>query len=421
MPLLISVASAQTLVKAVGTVKSVSGNSVVLTTDSGSEQTVTFADSARIVRLVPGQTDLKTAPTIAISDIQVGDRVFARGQAGEGNAVVAVYASVMKQSDLAAKQQQEREWRKGIGGIVKQVDSAANTITINNAMFAAGKPIVIHISPNTNFLRYAPDSANFDKARPGTLNQIKPGDQLNARGAKNADGTEFTVQTVVSGSFKYIEGTMVSANAADNSITVTDLATKKPVTIKVSADSQLRKLSPMAAMRIAMWLKGGTPGAAGVGGAPGQGQGQEQGGKWNGGGQGNWRGTGNAAGGPGAVGSSAGGPGSGGPGMVAGQGGGSGAQGGPGGNWRGGGGGPPDFQQIISQIISRTPAVSVSDLNQGEAVMLVATEGSATLGPTAITLLAGVEPILTAAPAGTSASTILSPWNLSAPAGAGGD
>src|ERR1700747_1089892 len=87
--------SAQTpVVKAIGTVKSVSGNSVTLTTDSGADQAVTFADSARIIRLVPGQTDLKAAPAIAISDIQVGDRVFARGQAGDGNAVVAVSASV---------------------------------------------------------------------------------------------------------------------------------------------------------------------------------------------------------------------------------------------------------------------------------------------------------------------------------------
>src|SRR5713226_3425867 len=113
---LISAPSAQTpLVQAVCTVKSVSGNSVALTTDSGSEQAVTFADSARIVRAVPGQTDLKTAPTIAISDIQVGDRVFARGQAGEGNTVVASSAIVMKHSDLADKQQRERdEWRKGV-------------------------------------------------------------------------------------------------------------------------------------------------------------------------------------------------------------------------------------------------------------------------------------------------------------------
>jgi hypothetical protein len=414
-------ASAQTpAVKAVGTVKSISRNSVVLTTDNGSEQAVIFGKSARIVRAVPGQTDLKTATPIAVSDIQIGDRVFARGQAGEGAAVVASSAVVMKQSDIADKQQRERdEWRKGVGGIVKEVNVAANTITIANALAASGKHIFVHISAETTILRYAPDSIKFDDAKPGTVDQIKPGDQLRASGTKNADGTEFTAQAIVSGVFRYITGTVVSTDAANNTVTITDLATKKPVVVTVTADSQFRKLLPPVAMGIAMRLKDRTPGAAGAG-AAGQGQGGEN---WNGGGPGNSRGAGNArgsspsAGGPSASRPGAGGPGNGGVDMASGQGGASGTQGGPGGNWRGGGGGPPDFQQILS----RMPAVKVSDLNKGDAVMLVATEGSAASGPTAITLLAGVEPILTAAPAGTSASTILSPWNLGAPAGAGGE
>ena len=155
--LLVSVASAQApVVKVVGTVKSVSRNSVVLTTNSG-EQSITFAHAARIVRAVPGQTDLKTATPIAVSDIQVEDRVFARGQAGEGNSLVVSSAIVMKQSDIADKQQRERdEWRKGVGGIVKEVDAAANTISIANAMVASGKPIVIHVSSETTIRRYAP-------------------------------------------------------------------------------------------------------------------------------------------------------------------------------------------------------------------------------------------------------------------------
>ena len=409
--LLSSAASAETpVIKAVGTVKSVSGNSVVLTTDSGPEQTVTFVDSARIVRAVPGQTDLKTPTPIAVSDIQIGDRVLARGQAGEGNAVVASSAIVMKQGDIADKQQRERdEWWKGVGGIVKDVNAAANAITIGNAMVASGKPIVIHISSETTIRRYAPDSVKFDDAKPGSLDQVKPGDQVRARGTKNADGSEFTAQAIVSGTFRDIAGTVVSTDATNNTVTITELATKKPVVVKVTADSQLRKLPQFMAMGIAMRLKGGTPGAAGAG-AAGQA-----------GGQGNWREAGNTAGSSAAAGgSSAGGPGagatgSGGPGMAAGQGRGPGGQGG--GNWHGGGNGTPDFQQMLA----RMPAVTVSDLNKGDAVMLVATEGSAASGPTAITLLAGVEPILTAAPPGTSASTILSPWNLSAPAGAGGE
>lgn len=434
MLLLGSAAWAQTpVVKAVGTVKSVTATSIILTTDSGAEQTVTFADAARIVRAVPGQTDLKTATPIAVSDIQVGDRVFARGQAGDGNAVVAVSAIVMKQSDIADKQQHERdEWRKGVGGIVKTVDAATNTITIT----VSAKPIIIHLSADTAIRRYAPDSIKFDDAKPGTLDEIKPGNQLRARGTKNADGTEFTAQAIVSGAFRDIAGTVVSTDAANNTVTITDLATKKPVVIKITADSQLRKLPPMVAMGIAMRLKGGAPGAAGAGaGAPGQGQG---GGAWSGGGgQGYGRGGGNAGG---ASGAAPGGPPAGASGTSA-TGGASGAsqigdgsqyrtppsQGGPGaaggsggGGWRGGsgGGGTPDFQQMLSHM----PAVAVSDLNKGDAVMLVATEGSATSAPTAITLLAGVEPILTAAPPGMSASTILSPWNLGGgPAGAGGD
>ena len=71
-------------------------------------------------------------------------------------------------------------------------------------------------------------------------------------------------------------------------------------------------------------------------------------------------------------------------------------------------------------MLARMPAVSISELNKGDAVMLVATQGSAGSGPTAITLLAGVEPILTAAPAGmNAAATVLSPWNLGQ-GGAGG-
>ena len=72
-------------------------------------------------------------------------------------------------------------------------------------------------------------------------------------------------------------------------------------------------------------------------------------------------------------------------------------------------------------MLSRMPTVAISDLQKGDVVMLVATEGSSASAPTAITLLAGVEPILAAAPGGTSASMILSPWNLGANAGAAGD
>ena len=372
----------------VGTVKSVTGNAVTLTTDSGPEMVVTFADSARIVRAAPGQADLKSAPAITVGAIEVGDRILARVQSGEGNAAIASSAIVMKKGDIASRQQQEQEeWRRGVGGIVRAADLASGSITIVNALAASGKEIVIHVSPDTKLLRYAPDSVKFDDAKPGTMDQIKPGDQLRARGAKSADGAEFAAQAVVSGTFRDIAGTVVSTEPASNTVTVMDLISKKPVTIRLSRESQLRKLPEMMAMGIAMRLKGsgpGSPAAAGSepvsgssGSRPRNGAGPA-GGATEGKGDGNMRGAG---------------------------------------HWRGNGNGHPDFQQILS----RMPGFSLADLHKGDAVMLVATEGTDSSGPTAITMLAGVEPILSAAPAGTSASTILSPWNLGAGGGQGED
>jgi hypothetical protein len=263
--LFVGAAYAQTQVtKVVGTVKSVNGNTVVLTADSGTETTVTFTDAARIVRAKPGESDLKSATAIHVSDIQVGDRVASRGQAGEGNSLTASAAIVMTHTDLADRQQREREeWRRGVGGIVKEVNPTDKAVTLANSLASSGKAIVVHLSKETTLLRYAPDSVKFDDAKPGTLDQIQPGDQLRARGTRSADGSEFTAAAIVSGRFRDIAGTVMSTDAANKTVTINDLTTKQPVVIKVSDDSQMRKLPQMVAMGIAMRLKGGTPGGSG--------------------------------------------------------------------------------------------------------------------------------------------------------------
>ena len=120
---------------------------------------------------------MKSATPIQASEIHVGDRMLAIGPTGEGNSVAASTVVVMTQSDIAQRQQQEREeWRKGVGGIVKEVNPAAGTIAVVNALVSSGKPIVIHVSPANSIRRYSPDSVNFDEAKPGTLDQIKTGD-----------------------------------------------------------------------------------------------------------------------------------------------------------------------------------------------------------------------------------------------------
>jgi hypothetical protein len=60
----------------------------------------------------------------------------------------------------------------------------------------------------------------------------------------------------------------------------------------------------------------------------------------------------------------------------------------------------------LQQVLSRAPVIGLSDLKKGEAVMLVSTQGETEV--TAITLLAGVEPLLEA-PAGRD---LLSNWSM---------
>ena len=62
-----------------------------------------------------------------------------------------------------------------------------------------------------------------------------------------------------------IAGTINSVDASSSSLSVHDLLSKKNITIQVTSDSQLRKLSPEMAQRIAARLKGS---AGGTGAAP---------------------------------------------------------------------------------------------------------------------------------------------------------
>ena len=69
-------------------------------------------------------------------------------------------------------------------------------------------------------------------------------------------------------------------------------------------------------------------------------------------------------------------------------------------------------------MLSRLPAVAVTDLHKGDEVIILATEGTAGVGAV-ITLVGGVEPMLQAAPSASSAA-MLAPWSMGAPSGDSG-
>jgi hypothetical protein len=359
-----------------------------LSQESGADVVVNVQPNAKMLRIAPGAKDLKDASPIQVQDLQVGDRVRVRGQASPDGSIAALEVIAMARTDIEARHQQEQQdWQKrGLGGIVSAVDPAASTVTISVTSLAGKKNVVIHASKNTVIRRYAPDSVKFDDAKSSTLAEIRAGDQVRARGDRNADGSEATADEIVSGSFRNIAGTVNSTDASAGTVTVQDLLSKKSVVVKITAESQLHKLPPEMAQRIAARLKGsmppGTPGAAGSATTPGANKSPE----------GTLPAAAPAAGAAPGMGGTTGGMGS-----------------GMGGTRQGG---APDFQQMLS----RMPAVAVADLHKGDAVLIVATEGTA-LSSTAITLLSGVEPILQAAPSGSQAM-MLTPWSLGGGGGA---
>jgi hypothetical protein len=369
--------------KPIGTIKSISGNAITLASDAGPVFNVSVEENAKILRIEPGAKDLKNAETMQLQELQAGDRILAVGKIAEdGHSMAATSVIVMKKADVASKQEKERqEWqRHGVGGLVTAVDPANGTITISTQSLAGSASVAIHTSKETILRRYSADSVKFDDAKPAPIDQIKPGDQLRARGSQGAAGGEMTADEVVSGAFRNIAGIVSAVDAAGNTVSVADVITKTPVTVKITPESQLRKLPPQMAQFMAMRLKG-APGnsASGAGsGTGGSGTRQEDASR------------------PAPADRDAN------------------AGGGPAGSGRRGPGGG-DLQQMLSRV----PAATLADLQKGDAVMIVSTEGNGSSPVTAITLVAGVEPLLAASPNGGGQSMILPPWSFEAPGGEG--
>lgn len=373
----------------IGAIKAINGGTITLAGESGPEVSVMVQPTARLLRIAVGEKDLKNATPIQLQDLQVGDMIRARGTASnDGKSLDALEILVITRSTVdAVRDQIRQDWqRRGVGGLVSAVDAPTGTVTISVTGFSGKKNIAVHSSKNTVVRRYAPDSTKFEDAKPSALDQIQSGDQLRARGERSADGTEFTAEEIVTGSFRNVAGTVNSVDAGAGMLTVQDVLSKKSVQVKIAPDSQLHQVPAEMAQRIAMRLKASVtvatpPGMPGVAASSSASAGQ----------------NGQAAPTAGAN-QNAGGPGGGGMGGMR-------------------SGGAPDFQQMLS----RMPAVTLTDLHKGDAVMLVTTQGSPSSPATAITLLSGVEPILQAAPNGSQAM-MLTPWSLGgAPGGDAGN
>lgn len=345
-----------------GTVKTIAGSTMTLTTDDGHDVSVAVAPNARILQLPPGSTDLKSAQTITLGDVTVGDRVLVLGAAGAGaSSFQAGRVILMKSTDIAAQHaREEADWqRRGSGGMVTATDAATGTVSIS----ARARTVEVRTMPSTIFRRYAGDSVRFEDAKPGTLGEIQVGDQIRVRGTRSADGASIAADEIVTGRFENLSGTLTAVDASAGTVTLRDLGTKKSVMVNVTANSAIHTLPAEAAASLAGGKSGGTT-AGGHPGTPSAAQRTPE----------------TAA-----------------PAREAGR--------------RSGG--------DLSQMVAHLPLLSLADLHVGDAVLLVATPASTgTSAATAITLVSGVQALFSAAQ-GSAPAVTLSPWSLGQEGGEG--
>ena len=316
------------------------GRRLTVKVDGGGTAIVVLQDKTLYFRVPPGETDLKKATTITPDQIGVGDRLYARGRfAQDRRSIPAAAVIVMGKADLAQKRERDRaDWQKrAVTGAITALKSDTQEITISVRSREGGKAVIVESSPDAVFRRYAADSVQFGQARPSSFGELHVGDSLRVLGNRSSDGARIKPEEIVSGSFRNIPGLINTIDAAGREIRITDLQSKRQLTVRITPETMVRRLPP-------------TKPAAGPA-RPTQG--------------GNSAVAGGTAGGRGA-----------GPGKPP----------------------APGPQGTSSLDAERMPALKFEELKAGEVVLVLCTVGAEPSHVTAIVMLAGVESLLAQTP-----------------------
>jgi len=230
--------------RVIGEVTAVDAGSRQITlNESAGKSVLVRSDASTIFRRVPpGEKTLDKAVEIKFEEIGVGDRVLARGTADSKKEVLlARSVIVMSKADITLKRERDREdWlRRGVIGVVTATDRTNKEITLRAP---TNQTLTIAAGEGVRFRRYTSRSVNFKDARASSFDEVKVGDQLRALGDKSTDGTRYQAEEIVSGTFRTITGTVVSAAAGE--LTIKDTKTKQPLTLLVMKDSIIRRFTP---------------------------------------------------------------------------------------------------------------------------------------------------------------------------------
>jgi hypothetical protein len=260
-------AQAQSSRAFVGTVVTlrVESAAVEVKPDSGDAVVAQLTSDTIAQKIAPGEKDLKKAEAIEVTDLAKGDRVLVTLEPDSTRIRRIV---VMSAKEIANRNDADRlDWQKrGVAGIVSA--KSGNQITVKNKTLTGEIQTTITVNDRTAVRRYAPDSVKFADAEASKVAEISIGDQVRARGEKSADGLTMTAQDVVFGTFLIEAGAIGSIDPVAREMKVKELGTNKVLTVKLTADSQLKQMFAMPPMAGRGSLPGRGPGGA-PGGPPG--------------------------------------------------------------------------------------------------------------------------------------------------------
>jgi len=244
---LAALAGAQATKTILGTVTEFKTNpfEIGIQTDTGEKSFILFGTDTEVVQIPPGEPGLSKATPAAVTSILAGDRILVSFVPGmmEARRIVLVSSN-----DIVRRNEAEKlDWQKrGISGIAASQKGGEITLEVRTPQGA--HTAIVSVTGKTKIRRYAPDSVKFSEAIASRIEEISPGDQVRSRGLKSEDGSRVVADEVVFGTFLTRMGAITSINRETGEIQIQELMTKKPLTIRVTGDSQLKMMPDMRAM-----------------------------------------------------------------------------------------------------------------------------------------------------------------------------
>lgn len=213
--------------------------------DSGAATYFKVSPDTEVFQVEPGERDLSKAKKVRLTDLSLDDRVLVTFVDGmpEARRIVLISAT-----DISKRNEAERlDWQKrGVNGTVTAIHG--EEITLRTGSTQGPPEITVVATPKTMIRRYAPDSVKFADAQWSAIAEIAVGDQVRIRGNRSADSATLTADDIVYGTFRSAIGAITAIDTEARTITIADLATKKPLTIRVTADTQLKEMPDFRGM-----------------------------------------------------------------------------------------------------------------------------------------------------------------------------